>query len=76
MVQQVEGGIAKNEIYARHGRRFKDPDLQSYFDSKSWYKGRYDPDDFDKNHSSDLSSLEKKNAEYILKYEKDHNYFT
>lgn len=68
--------LARNEIYARHGRRFKDPDLQSYFDSKSWYRGRYDPDDFDKNHSSDLSTLEKKNAEYILKYEKDHNYFT
>ena len=68
--------LARNEIYARHGRRFKDPELQSYFDSKSWYKGRYDPQDFDKNHNSDLSELENKNAEYILKYEKDHNYFT
>ena len=68
--------LARNEIYARHGRRFKDPDLQSYFDSKSWYKGRYDPDDFDKNHSSDLREKKKKNAEYILKYEIDHNYYT
>ena len=68
--------LARNEIYARHGRRFKDPELQSYFDSKSWYNGRYSPEDFDRNHSSDLSTLEKKNAEYILKYEKDHNYFT
>ena len=68
--------LARNEIYARHGRRFKDPDLQSYFDSKSWYKGIYDPQDFDKNHNSDLSELEKKNAEYILKYEKEHNYLT
>lgn len=68
--------LARNEIYARHGRRFKDPELQKYFDSKSWYKGIYDPQDFDKNHDSDLSELEKKNAEFILKYEKDHNYFT
>ena len=68
--------LARNEIYARHGRRFKDPELQSYFDSKSWYNGRYSPEDFDRNHSSDLSNIKKKNAEYILKYEKDHNYFT
>ena len=68
--------LARNEIYARHGRRFIDPELQAYFDSKSWYKGIYDPQDFDKNHDSDISELEKKNAEFILKYEKDHNYFT
>lgn len=68
--------LARNEIYARHGRRFKDPELQSYFDKKSWYNGIYDPTDFDKNHGSDLSTVEKQNAEYILQYEKDHNYFT
>ena len=68
--------LARNEIYARHGRRFKDSQLQEYFDQQSWYNGIYDPDDFDKYHGSDISSLEKKNAEYILKYEKDHGYFT
>ena len=68
--------LARNEIYARHGRRFKDPELQSYFDKQSWYNGIYDPTDFDKNHSNELSTLEKKNAEYILQYELDHGYFT
>lgn len=63
--------LARNEIYARHGRRFKDPALQEYFDSQSWYRGRYDPDDFDKNHANELSAIEKKNAEFILQYEKD-----
>lgn len=68
--------LARNEIYARHGRRFKDPALQEYFDAQSWYKGIYDPDDFDKNHNDELSNLEKKNAEFILQYELDHGYMT
>lgn len=67
--------LARNEIYARHGRRFKDPDLQEYFDKQSWYVGSFESDDFDKNHSSDISALEKKNAEFILQYELDHGYF-
>lgn len=29
--------IARNEIYARHGRIFKDEGLQAYFNSKPWY---------------------------------------
>ena len=31
--------IARNEIYARHGRMFDDKNLQKYFDSQSWYEG-------------------------------------
>lgn len=31
--------IARNEIYARHGRRFNSADLQAYFDGCSWYNG-------------------------------------
>lgn len=29
--------IAEQEIYARHGEVFSDPDIQAYFDSRSWY---------------------------------------
>lgn len=29
--------IARNEIYARHGRIFKDEELAEYFGGKSWY---------------------------------------
>lgn len=39
--------LARNELYARHGRRFEDPDLQAYFDAQSWYHGTIDPDDYD-----------------------------
>jgi hypothetical protein len=28
----------RNEIYARHGRRFRDPTLRRYFESFAWYK--------------------------------------
>ena len=54
--------IARNEIYARHGRRFKDDRLQDYFDSKDWYDGTIDPEMFD---DSVLSSIEISNAELI-----------
>ena len=38
--------IAKNEIYARHGRMFDDPLLQNYFDSCSWYTPSIASEDF------------------------------
>jgi hypothetical protein len=34
--------LLRNEIYARHGRVFKDKDLQKYFDSQPWYKANPD----------------------------------
>ena len=30
--------VLRNEVYARHGRIFKDAKLQTYFESQSWYK--------------------------------------
>jgi len=30
--------LLRNEIYARHGRVFKDKDLQKYFETQAWYK--------------------------------------
>ena len=60
--------LARNEIYARHGRMFKDKKIQSYFDSKSWYKGIIRPEEFSEN---TLSDIERKNAEFILNYEKN-----
>lgn len=62
---------ARNEIYARHGRRFKDADLQSYFDSKPWYSGTIDPDDFSEGM---LNSYEKANVEKIAAMEQAKGY--
>ncbi len=39
--------IARNEIYARHGRKFNDANIQAYFNKQSWYRGTIAPDDFD-----------------------------
>ena len=39
--------MAINEIYARHHRKFVLQDVQAYFDSKSWYDGYVEADEFD-----------------------------
>lgn len=59
--------VARNEIYARHGREFVHEDLKCYFAKKDWYKpsSNYSP--------SDLSALENKNVALILNYEKEIN---
>ena len=60
--------LARNEIYARHGRRFLDSDLQKYFNHQKWYNGYIEPEDFiDEN---EMTKLEIKNAKFILEYEK------
>ena len=51
--------LAKNEIYARHGRKFKDARLQAYFDARSWYKETIEPDKFK---DDVLNATEKENA--------------
>lgn len=59
--------LARNEIYARHGRLFQDEELQSYFDSKSWYEGFIPAEEF--SDSEELNSIERKNILLIKEYE-------
>jgi hypothetical protein len=54
----------RNEIYARRGRTFKDPWLNNYFRSFSWYKPKVRFSD------SQLNAIERRNARQILDYEK------
>lgn len=61
--------IALNEIYARHGRKFKDADLQAHFDACDWYSGTIEPDDFS---DSALSETEIANRDLIVAYEEAH----
>lgn len=66
--------IARNEIFARHGRQFKDPLLNQWFYSKAWYLNigaKYSPSDFDTYGPNPLSKLEQQNAEFIKSYEQD-----
>jgi hypothetical protein len=54
----------RQEIYARHGKVFKEPWLQKYFASFDWYKP-------DPNFTDDsLTEIEKKNIATIAAYEK------
>ncbi len=39
--------LARNEIYARHGRQFKNEYLQRYFDRCTWYEGTVSGTEFD-----------------------------
>lgn len=67
----TECKIARNEIYARHGRMFSDEVLQNYFDCCTWYAGTISPEDF----SDDmLSEVEKANLQTISTYETNMGY--
>lgn len=63
--------LARNEIYARHGRRFNDEELQAYFDSQDWYAGTVAPENF---RETVLNEYELYNRDLIVKYEEQHGY--
>lgn len=58
--------IARNEIYARHGRVFKNEYLQSYFNSCSWYQA---VDGKTEVEESELSEIERANLKKITSAE-------
>lgn len=63
--------LARNEIYARNGRKFDDEGLQSYFNACSWYHGTIEPNDFQE---TMLSEIESTNKNLIVEYEKEMGY--
>jgi hypothetical protein len=54
----------REEIYARHGKVFKDPWTQKYFASLDWYKANPNYSD------ASLSAVEERNLVVIASYEK------
>ena len=60
--------VARNEIFARHGRGFSNADLQAYFDGKTWYHEQYAPEEFDAM-TSPLNDTEKANVATIRSLE-------
>ena len=66
--------LARNEIYARHGRIFVNEDLNSYFRSKSWYQPTVSGEDFTESYAASVfNDFERKNIDTIVNYEKAHN---
>lgn len=61
--------LAKNEIYARHGRQFVTDYIADYFNSKSWYQGTIDPDTFDAEQDSIFNEYELANISKIAEWE-------
>ena len=66
-VTKSELRIARNEIFARHGRIFKDKKLQEYFESTSWYEGTVKPEKFSE---KVLNKFEKYNVALLAAAEK------
>ena len=63
--------FARNEIYARHGRKFNDPELREYFMQFDWYTPTVEPEDFN---DSMLNKYEVSNIDLIVAYEKEKGY--
>lgn len=59
--------LMRNEIYARHGMRFRSADLQKHFEAKAWYAPTSD------DVSKQLSEIERINIEMIRQIEKRHD---
>lgn len=58
--------LARNEFYARRGRKFVTKSIQEYFSRQGWYEGRIEPEDF----TSDLfNRYEQANVDFIVAYE-------
>lgn len=61
--------LARNEIFARHGRIFVTKEIASYFNSKSWYSGTVSAAAFS---DTVLNEYEKANVNFISQYETKH----
>lgn len=58
--------LARNEIYARHGRLYETKDLNAYFSQQSWYHGYLSAGEFN---NSVLNEYERANIELIRSIE-------
>lgn len=72
---QQEIQLARNEIFARHGRKFNSDWIRRYFEEKSWYVPEYEPEYFDNNlMNAEFNEYEKENIKCIRKYEEKMGY--
>jgi hypothetical protein len=55
--------IMRNEIFARHGYKFKSEEMKNYFNKQKWYEPKYD------DVISELTGIENANIKMIKQYE-------
>ncbi|RGZ00099.1 YARHG domain-containing protein [Clostridium sp. AM58-1XD] len=58
--------LARNEIYARHGRKFTSQDLNEYFSGQPWYQGTIEAAAFNDN---SLNEYERANINILQSHE-------
>lgn len=68
---QEELMYARNEIYARHGRKFLEDDVKAYFEAQDWYIPEIEPEDFDD--GKELNKTEQQNIIFLLRMEKEND---
>lgn len=68
---KAEARYARNACYAQGGRKFKDKDLQAYFEQYDWYTPTYEPTYFDQHDSELMNKYMKENLKLIREYEKE-----
>lgn len=61
--------LARNEIFARHGRIFTTPQIAAYFNGRTWYNGTVSADDFP---WGELNKYEHANISFISEYEQKY----
>lgn len=66
--------LGRNEIFARHGRIFKDTALHDYFNKQAWYKPSIEPEVFDT--TVVLNEYEQANLQNILSVEAENSEVT
>ncbi len=73
-LSQDEVCLARNEIFARYGRKFRTDWIRDYFLSTSWYEEQYEPDEFDAISNDIFNEYEKENIRIIVAYEAKMGY--
>ena len=67
-----ELSYARNEIAAKHGRKFKSRELTEYFSTRSWYTPTLDIDTYSEQLDYILNEYEIRNADWL--YDQEKNY--
>lgn len=70
-LSRSETAMLINEIYARHGKIFKDSSIQSYFEEQSWYTPVTESSD---EIIAQFNEYEKANMKLIVQYQKEMGY--
>lgn len=74
LYNQTDLSIARNQVFAGHGRKFTDPFLNAVFSEKSWYEPQYEGSEFDGRMQEFLTETEKENLKIVMEWEEEQNF--